>query len=107
MGIGSSSQENVNKNIRTVLIDCGFAHDSNEAIGEFETTILQHTSLLTCLIESFEKKINAEGAMGFSTSANIRTMELFFLFWMEKYPTQPIPRDIKQRLQRQEPKLFI
>ena len=97
MGILASPEKG---QILTLLSECGLTDENDIVIGEFATEIMKNDAIRERLLESFEKKETAKGAIVISTIANIRTMRLVLEFWMEKYPSKPIPRDVKKQLQR-------
>ena len=86
--------------ILTLLSECGLTDENHIVIGEFATEIMKNDFITESLLDSFVKKKTAKGAIGLSSLANVRTMRLVLEFWMEKYPTLPIPRDVKKQLQR-------
>ena len=86
--------------ILTLLSECGLTDENHIVIGEFATEIMKNDIITESCLDSFVKKKTAKGAIGLSSIANVRTMRLVLEFWMEKYPTLPIPRDVKKQLQR-------
>ena len=95
--LGSSPEKG---QILALLCECGFTDANDFVVGEFASEIMTKDNITESLLESFLKQKTAKGAIGLSTNANIRTMRLVLEFWMEKYPTLPIPRDVKKQLQR-------
>ena len=105
MGIRGSKMINLGSSpekgqILTLLSECGFTDANDFVVGEFASEIMTKDKITESLLDSFLKQKTAKGAIGLSTNANIRTMRLVLEFWMEKYPSVPIPRDVKKQLQR-------
>ena len=86
--------------ILTLLSECGLTDENHIVIGEFATEIMKNDAIRESLLDSFVKQKTAKGSIGLSTIANVRTMRLILEFWMENYPSLPIPRDVKKQLQR-------
>ena len=99
MGIGSSSDEIVDKYIKDVLIDLGFVDKSYLAIGDFASAI-KDSEISSLLIDVCKEGRNAKCAAQGSTNASVRTMEFVLNFWMKTNPDSPIPRELKKQLQR-------
>jgi hypothetical protein len=95
--LGSSPEKG---QILALLSECGFTDANNFVVGMFATEIMANEDIRISLLDSFQKQRNAKGAIGLSTNANIRTMSLVLEFWMDTYPSEPIPRDVKKQLQR-------
>ena len=95
--LGSSPEKG---QILALLCECGFTDANDFVVGKFATEIMTNDAITESLVDSFVKHKTATGAIGLSTIANIRTMRLVLEFWMENYPSLPIPRDVKKQLQR-------
>ena len=107
MGIGSSSDESVEKHIKDVLQDCGITNKSLLAIGDFATALKDSPELHSLLVESFTEKKNTKCTEKASKNVNIRTMEFVLRSWMTMYPNFPIPKDVKKELQRLTPRSML
>ena len=108
MGLVISQHESVNTNIKKVLIECGYVDikggvsvglpkDIFDTVAEFgpallESFELQHNALVAVEIAKSSEKM--------STMANGRIMQIVLCFWKDKFPGTPIPRAVKQEMQR-------
>ena len=92
----------VNKNITSVLIDCGFVDSKGDVLNiftdeDFAPALEQSFALQQDAIVAVGK---AKSAEKMSTIVNGRIMQIVLCFWKDKFPDKPIPREVKQQMQR-------
>ena len=78
-------------------VSVGLPKDIFDTVAEFgpallESFELQHNALFAVEI--------AKSAEKMSTTANGRIMQIVLCFWKDKFPGKPIPREVKQQMQR-------
>ena len=107
MGLVISKYESVNTNIKNVLTECGLVDSMGDVSGLPKDILDTVQDFGSALLESFELQHKAivaveiaKSAEKMSTIVNGRIMQIVLCFWKDKFPDKPIPREVKQQMQR-------